>query len=101
MSMPINLPFLPLAQYYLAPDLTIREVAEILGVSATVIRRQAEYWGLPKKQHRLGGDSSQEWTPTPEEIEEACAEIREGWSDAEWERRSRHGLRMIARLEGR
>lgn len=96
----IHLPFLPFAKTYLE-DLTLREIADILGVSTGVVLRQAEFWGLPKKQHRLGGVKSQEYIPTPEQIEEACAEIREGWSDAEWERRSRHGLKMISRMEAR
>lgn len=101
MAQPVHLPFLPLAKIYMKESLTLREVAATMGVSVTVIRRQAEYWGLPKKQHRLGGEKSQEWVPTPLEIEEACAEIREGWSDDEWERRSRHGLKISKYLEGR
>lgn len=101
MTAPVNLPFLPLATHYMEEGATLRQIAEKLGVSPTVVRRQAEYWGLPKKRHRLGGDKSVEWVPTPAEIEQACAEIRDGWSDDEWERRSRHGLKIIKRLIGR
>lgn len=98
---PVTLGFVELAREYLKEGARLRDVADRLGVSVTTVRKQADHWGLPKKQHRLGGDSSEEWNPTPEEIEEACVEIREGWSDDEWERRSQHSAKMVASLIGR
>jgi hypothetical protein len=85
-----------LAKAYLEEGTTLREIADSLNVSVTVVRREADYWALPKKQHRLGGDSSEEYLPTPEEIEQACEDIRAGWTDDCWERRSRHGLKICS-----
>ena len=81
--MRIDLNFLDLAKLWLAERATTRSVAETLGVSTTVVRRNADYWQLPKLHHRLGGDSSEEWVPTPEEIKAACERIQATWSPEE------------------
>lgn len=96
MSSCIRLPFLTLAKAYLEEGTTLSKIADSLNVSVTVVRRQADYWGLPKKQHRLGGGSSDVYLPTPEEIRDACEEIRAGWSDDMWESRCRHGLKIYS-----
>jgi Zn-dependent peptidase ImmA (M78 family) len=97
----VRLPFTTLAKAYLEDGTTLREIADSLNVSVTVVRREADYWGLPKKQHRLGGCSS-EYLPTQEEIRTECEKIRAGWSDDMWESRCRHGLKIYpARMIGR
>ena len=78
--MRIDLNFLDLAKLWLAEGATTRSVAETLGVSTTVVRRNADYWQLPKLTHRLGGDASEEWNPTPDEIKAACERIQATWS---------------------
>ena len=102
MSSCIRLPFTTLAKAYLEEGTTLREIADSLNVSVTVVRREAAFWGLPKKHHRLGGDTSEEYLPTPEEIRIECEKIRAGWSDDMWESRCRHGLKIYpARMIGR
>ena len=101
--MPVHLGFKELASVYMEEGVTLKEAADRLNVSITVIRRQADYWGLPPKRHRLGGGPGwQEWVPTPEEIREACLEIQETWSVEETSRRARFAGRVYpARLLGR
>ena len=78
----IMIEFVELACRWLADGATTRSVAEGLSVSTTAVRRNAEFWGLPKLQHRLGGDSS-EWVPSPAEIKAECEMIQATWSPEE------------------
>ena len=80
--MRIDLEFVKLAKHWLAEGATTRSVAEDLGVSTTVVRRNAEWWALPPLRHPSGGYRS-EYVPTPEEIRKACEEIQATWSPEE------------------
>ena len=94
--MRIDLEFVKLAKHWLAEGATTRSVAEDLGVSTTVVRRNAEYWGLPPLRHRLGGYKS-EYVPTPEEIKAACEEIQKTWSPEERLARDCYAVQVVYR----
>ena len=94
--MRIDLNFLDLARLWLAEGATTRSVAEDLGVSTTVVRRNAEYWRLPPLRHRLGGYKS-EYIPTPEEIKAACEEIQKTWSPEERLARDCYAVQVVYR----
>ena len=94
--MRINLGFVELARLWLKEGATTRWVAEVLGVSTTVVRRNAEYWRLPPLRHRLGGYKS-EYIPTPEEIKAACEEIQKTWSPEERLARDCYAVQRIYR----
>jgi len=95
--MRIDLNFLDLAKLWLAEGATTRSIAETLGVSTTVVRRNADYWQLPKLRHRLGGDSSEEWVPSPAEIKAACEEIQKTWSPEERLARDCYAVQVVYR----
>ena len=95
--MRIDLGFVELASLWLEEGATTRSIAADLNVSTTVVRRNAEYWGLPKLQHRLGGDASEEWVPTPEEIKAACERIQATWSPEERLARDCYAVQRIYR----
>ena len=95
--MRIDLGFVELARLWLEDGATTRSIAADLNVSTTVVRRNAEYWGLPKLQHRLGGDASEEWVPTPEEIKAACERIQATWSPEERLARDCYAVQAVYR----
>jgi hypothetical protein len=93
----VMIEFVELASRWLEDGATTRSVAEDLGVSTTAVRRNADHWGLPKLQHRLGGDSLEEWNPTPEEIKAECEMIQATWSPEERLARDCYAVQRIYR----
>lgn len=65
-------------------DSAIADICVRLGVCQDTVYKHAKNMGLPRKPRvERNGDKD----PSAEEIEERAAAIREGWSDAERERR--------------
>jgi hypothetical protein len=94
--MRIDLGFVELARLWLEEGATTRSIAADLNVSTTVVRRNADYWALPKLHHRLGGDAS-EYIPTQAEIKAACEEIQKTWSPEERLARDCYAVQRIYR----
>lgn len=65
-------------------DLKNRELAEKLGVSVSGLWDIRKRYGLPPRKHERKPRQSEDDDPTPEEIEERCAAIRQKWSQTEW-----------------
>jgi hypothetical protein len=47
------------------------------------------------KQRSVSGNSDARWIPTPEEIERSAAQIREGWSPRQLQRRAGKQPRIV------
>lgn len=61
------------------PSLRVSDMAISLGVSASSVRKVARELGLPART--AGGRSTtvRHAEPTPEELEQRCAEVRSRW----------------------
>ena len=79
-------------------DMRTEEIAMALGITRGKLSGLAHRHGLGKRSHVRRdvkmGDRVPD--PTPEEIEEKCLEIRQGWSPEEYELRAAGGRKRWA-----
>jgi hypothetical protein len=66
-------------------DLTNEALAREMGVSRKYLWQVRKRYGLPERKHKRNTNIKD---PTQDEIREACARIRERWSNEERERRT-------------
>ena len=65
------------AHLWLQRDVSLMDLARRYEVSVSSVRNYAQRVGLPRKAAPV--QTGEQWFPTPQEIEQRCAEIRQTW----------------------
>lgn len=86
MKKPIDVPMLFSLWH---TEIENRELAAKLGIAQSRLWEIRHRYGLPPRRHERKGVGTDD--PTPEEIEERCAEIRSRWTPQE------EALRLVGR----